>query len=111
MYVPGMVDKPLQNCIHQRLDDKNKYKRRYIVDRQTRTQPASKMFTSLLFCSCLVAFWSTGSVSTNSLVDPTAYANLLALLTGNTELASPARVPYLRRLPQHQGKNVIAYFL
>ncbi len=70
------------------------------------------MFTSsLLFCSCLVAFWSTGSVSTNSQVDPTAaYANLLALLTGNTELTSPARVPYLRRLP-HQGKNVKLHFL
>jgi hypothetical protein len=39
------------------------------------------MITSLLFCSFLVAFLSTGSVSTaNSQVDPTAYANLLALL-------------------------------
>jgi hypothetical protein len=66
------------------------------------------MFTSLLFCSCLVAFLSTGSVSTaNSKVDPTAYANLLALLlTGNTELASPDDSPYQRRLPQ-QGKSFV----
>jgi hypothetical protein len=63
------------------------------------------MFPSLLFCSCLVAFSSAGLVSTNSQVDYTTYGNLLALLSGNTELASPDRVPYLRRLPQHQGKD------
>jgi hypothetical protein len=63
------------------------------------------MFPSLLFCSCLVAFSSAGLVSTNSQVDYTTYGNLLALLSGNTALASPDRVPYLRRLPQHQGKD------
>ena len=71
------------------------------------------MFTSFLFCSCFVAFLSTGSVSTNSQVlDYTTYSNLLALLTGNTEIASPAeQSPYLRRLPQQQRKyflNIVA---
>ncbi|XP_046647251.1 collagen alpha-1(VIII) chain-like isoform X2 [Daphnia pulicaria] len=58
------------------------------------------MSTTLLLCSCLVAFLSIGSVSTNSQVDYIDYANLLALLTGYTELTSPARVPFLRRLSQ-----------
>ena len=88
-------------------------KKRYIAKIQTRTQSARKMFTSFLFCSCFVAFLSTGSVSTNSQVlDYATYSNLLALLTGNTEIASPAeQSPYLRRLPQQQRKyfrNIVA---
>jgi hypothetical protein len=81
-----------------------KYKRCISSKAQPRTQPARKMSTTLLLCSCLVAFLSIGSVSTNSQVDYIDYANLLALLTGYTELTSPARVPFLRRLSQ-QGKR------
>jgi hypothetical protein len=61
-----------------------------MLRRQTNQNSTGKQNVhSFALLQLFVAFLSTGSLSTSSQIDSTAYANLiLALLTGNTELAT-----------------------
>jgi hypothetical protein len=82
------------------------YKRdkKTIDDGQTRIQPEREMFTYLLFCSCFLAFFTDGTVS-SSPVDYTPVTS--ALLNGNLELSTSAS-KYQRRLSHQQGKKHVS---
>jgi hypothetical protein len=92
-----------------------KYKRRQYIEYKIhkKTKIRRKMFTSLLFCAGFVAVLSTASVSSESRVDFTPYSALLALLTGNRDLALQSNPYHYQRryYSQHGSKHFNLSFL